>query len=121
MIILRLYHPPWRLLRSVRTDFSEPNFASRLEKTYVKAPLLKWPLFVVYLCVVLLLSVLPGYAQERNGATPAALAAPPTVQRAAFDAFLFIDGIDGETDGGGGGGSTQHCYEDEELQMSICE
>ena len=76
---------------------------------------------VILAALLIVLSVLPGYAQERNGATPTALAAPLTVQRAAFDAFLFIDGIDGETDGGGGRGSTQHCYEDEELQMSICE
>ena len=77
---------------------------------------------VILAALLIVLSVLPGYAQEGNGPTPAALAAPPTVQRAAFDAFLFIDGIDGESDdGGGGGGSTPHCYEDEELQMSICE
>lgn len=62
----------------------------------------------------------PGYAQERAGATT--IAAGPTARQAAFDAFLFIDGIAGETDdSGGGGGSTPHCYEDEELQMSICE
>ena len=76
---------------------------------------------VILAALLIVLSVLPGYAQERNGATPTALAAPPTVQRAAFDAFLFIDGIDGETEDSGGGGSTPHCYEDEELQMSICE
>ena len=82
---------------------------------------------VILAALLIVLSVLPGYAQERGNATPTpttTLAAAPAVQRAAFDAFLFIDGIDGETDddgAGGGGGSTPHCYEDEELQMSICE
>jgi hypothetical protein len=80
---------------------------------------------VILAALLIVLSVLPGYAQEHGNATPtpaAKLAATPAVQRAAFDAFLFIDGIDGETgDTGDGGGSTPHCYEDEELQMSICE
>ena len=79
---------------------------------------------VVLAALLIVLSVNPGYAQERAGATPTGattIAAAPTARQAAFDAFLLIDGIDGETDDGGGGGSTPHCYEDEELQMSICE
>ena len=83
---------------------------------------------VVLAALVIVLTALPGHAQERSTVKPTAttLAAPPEVQRAAFDAFLFIDGIPGETDdspgGGGGGGSSEpHCYEDEEQQMSICE
>jgi hypothetical protein len=45
------------------------------------------------------------------------------VERAAIDFLLTLDGIPGESDdgGGGGGGSAPHCYEDEELQMSICD
>jgi hypothetical protein len=82
---------------------------------------------VISAALLIVLSVLPGYAQERGGVTPAGattLTAAPTERAAAFDAFLFIDGIAGETDDkddSGGGGSTPHCYEDEELQMSICE
>ncbi len=84
----------------------------------------------LFVALLIMLSVLPGYAQERGGTPPAgatSLAAAPTVQRAAFDAFLEIDGIQGETDdgpggdSGSGGGSAPYCREDEELQMSICE
>ena len=84
----------------------------------------------LFVALLIMLSVLPGYAQERGGATSAGattLAAAPKVERAAFDAFLEIDGIQGETDdgpgggSGGGGGSAPYCREDEELQMSICE
>lgn len=79
----------------------------------------------VFVALLVLLSVLPGYAQERDGATPAGaptLAAAPTVQRAAFDAFLYIEGIPGESDiPGGSGGGGPYCREDEELQMSICD
>ena len=79
---------------------------------------------VVLAALLIVLSVYPGYAQGRAGANPDGaiiIAAEPKARQAAFDAFLLIDGIDGETDDGGGGGSTPHCYEDEELQMSICE
>ena len=76
----------------------------------------------LFVALLVMLSVLPGYAQERDGARPAGsttLAAAPTVQRSAFDAFLTLDGIDGES--GGPGGAAPYCREDEELQMSICE
>ena len=76
----------------------------------------------LFVALLILLSVLPGYAQERGGVTPTGattLAAAPTVQRAAFDAFLTLDGIDGESDGPGG--AAPYCREDEEMQMSICE
>ena len=83
----------------------------------------------VFVALLVLLSVLPGYAQERGSDTPAGatgLAAAPSVQRSAFDAFLEIEGIRGETEdgpggGGGGGGGGMNCREDEELLMSICE
>jgi len=76
----------------------------------------------LFVALLVMLSVLPGYAQERGSDTPtgtSTLAAAPKVERSAFDAFLFIDGIDGESDGPGG--ATPYCREDEELQMSICE
>ena len=76
---------------------------------------------VILAALLIVLSVLPGYAQERGGAAPTGatvLTNAPRVDRAAYIRF---DGIDGESDGGGGGGSVPHCWEDEELQMSICE
>ena len=80
----------------------------------------------VFVALLIMLSVLPGYAQERDGATPdgpATLAAAPTVQRSLYDAFLTIDGVDGESGepGGGSGGGSSNCREDDELQMSICD
>lgn len=75
---------------------------------------------VVLAALLVVLSALPGYAQDRSGAAPTGatvLTDAPRVDRAAYIRF---DGIDGD-DGGGGGGSVPHCYEDDELQMSICE
>jgi hypothetical protein len=76
----------------------------------------------LFVALLVMLSVLPGYAQERGSDAPAGaagLAVAPAVQRSAFDAFLTLDGIDGES--GGPGGAAPYCREDEELQMSICE
>lgn len=77
---------------------------------------------VILAALLIVLSVLPGYAQERSGAAPTGatvLTAAPRVDRAAYMRF---EGIDGDlTDGDGGGGSAPHCWEDEDLQMSICE
>lgn len=76
---------------------------------------------VILAALLIVLSVLPGYAQERSGAAPtgaAVLTNAPRVDRAAYIRF---DGIDGDLSDGGGGGSAPHCWEDEDLQMSICE
>jgi len=76
---------------------------------------------VILTALLIVLSVLPGYAQDGAGAAPTgatALTDAPRVQRAVYIRF---DGIDGDWSDGGGGGSVPHCWEDEELQMSICE
>ena len=76
---------------------------------------------VILAALLIVLSVLPGYAQDRSGAAPTGatvLTDAPRVDRAAYIRF---DGIDGDLSDGGGGGSAPHCWEDEELQMSICE
>ena len=79
---------------------------------------------VILAALLIVLSVLPGYAQERSGAAPTGATVPTDAPRVDRAAYIRFDGIDGESDdggGGGGGGSAPHCWEDEDLQMSICE
>ena len=77
---------------------------------------------VILAALLIVLSVLPGYAQERSGAAPTGATVPTDAPRVDRAAYIRFDGIDGESDGGGGGGgSVPHCWEDEELQIRIYE
>jgi hypothetical protein len=56
----------------------------------------------LFVALLILLSILPGYARERGGSTPTGattLGAAP-VERAAVDFLLTLDGIPAESDDG---------------------
>ncbi|MEI2776544.1 MAG: hypothetical protein V9G19_11370 [Tetrasphaera sp.] len=85
---------------------------------------------VILAALLLVLSVLPGYAQERGNATPTpttTLAAAPAVAARRSMRFCSLMAsmvkltMPAPMTAPVVGGSTPHCYEDEELQMSICE
>lgn len=52
-LILNLYHPPSRLLRSQRLDPWVPDWLNYLVKTYENHPILQWPVYTLALAIVL--------------------------------------------------------------------